>query len=417
MRKLILLAWLALACPCVYAQSLPGDLMFIAYDSDVRKGFSIVALVDIPDGATVYFSDKRWTGAVFQDYPMLPDFVEGFLTWENTTGLAILAGTVVEFRHVNSDANIVVSHGTVTRIGNFDPGNNTDIIYAYLGDSYADPSVFLSAIANGPTNSVFYGNLNNTGLELGLNAVRLLGNADVLIYNGPTVFSGSIEDCGRMLSTAAYWVTQNTGLPNDDSDGVFPDFPDDVPLLFSFSLFPIELLYFRADVIGQIVKISWQTATELNNDFMAVERSSDGRHFEEIGRLQGMGTSLEPHSYSLLDETPWPGTSYYRLRQVDFDGTETRYDVAVVTIAGLTGQWRLFPVPATTEVQLVLPDAAEHPVTLHVFDAAGRLVLTQSLSEGSSGTSLSVSSLPSGKYTLQATAERTAVYLPFIKND
>ncbi|NUQ24103.1 MAG: T9SS type A sorting domain-containing protein [Saprospiraceae bacterium] len=415
MRKLILLAWLALACPCVYAQLLPGDVMFVAYDSDVRKGFSVVALVDIPAGATIYFSDKRWTGAVFQDYPMLPDFVEGYLSWVNTTGLPVPAGTVIEFRNVHLDVGIVVSHGTVTRIGNFDPGNNTDIIYAYLGDSYAVPSVFLSAIANGPTNSVFYGNLNNTGLENGVNAFRLLGSLDVMIYNGPTVFSGSIEDCARMLSTPGHWVTQNTSAPNDDSDGSFPDFPDDVPTVFSFSLFPIELVYFRADVVGQAVKLSWQTATEQNNDFMAVERSSDGRLFQEIGRLQGMGTSLEAQSYSLYDEQPLAGTNYYRLRQVDYDGTETRYEVVAVTLEGHTGNWRLFPVPAATQVQLVLPEATLVPMVLRVYDAVGRLVLSQQLPEGSSNTWLSISNLSAGKYTLQAVYNRSVVSLPFIK--
>mgnify|MGYP002397459461 CR=1 FL=1 len=415
MRKLILLAWLALACPCVYAQLLPGDIMFVAYDSDARKGFAVVALAEIPDGATIYFSDKRWTGAVFQDYPLMPDFVEGFLSWVNTTGMPISVGTVIDFRKVNSDVDILVSQGTVTRIGNFDPSNNTDILYAYQGDSHTSPAVFLSAIANGSTTSVFYGNLNNTGLENGVNAFRLLGGIDVMIYNGPTVFSGSREECARMLSTPGYWFTQNTASLTDDADGVFPDFPDDVPTQFSFSLFPIELTYFRAEITGAMVRLSWQTATELNNDFMAVERSADGRLFEEIGRLPGMGVSLEPRSYSLIDENPLSGVNYYRLRQVDFDGAETYYDIVAVNLGGTAGHWRLFPVPASDRVQLDLPEAATEPLDLRIFDAAGRLVKTDVLPAGTIDYQMAISTLPSGRYTLHIASRRTLVQLQFIR--
>jgi len=84
---------------------------------------------------------------------------------------------------------------------------------------------------------------------------------------------------------------------------------------------PITLVYFEAKVNdNKKVELSWKTATEINTDYFSVERSKDGKQFGEIGKLRGSGNSSEPHSYTLVDNDPLPGISYYRLHQVDLDG-------------------------------------------------------------------------------------------------
>ena len=83
---------------------------------------------------------------------------------------------------------------------------------------------------------------------------------------------------------------------------------------------PIELLYFNPKLYNEIVKLSWSTASELNNDYFIVERSSDGNDFAEVIRKNGAGNSTSILFYSDEDTHPLTGYNYYRLKQIDFDG-------------------------------------------------------------------------------------------------
>lgn len=83
---------------------------------------------------------------------------------------------------------------------------------------------------------------------------------------------------------------------------------------------PIELLTFTVTMEVDKVVITWTTATEINNDFFTVERTLDGINFEEVLEMPGSGNSFEPLIYNGYDEYPLPGTSYYRLKQTDYDG-------------------------------------------------------------------------------------------------
>jgi hypothetical protein len=90
---------------------------------------------------------------------------------------------------------------------------------------------------------------------------------------------------------------------------------------------PIELTVFKSTQTTEGIELFWQTASELNNDFIAVEHSADGVNFREIGRKIGKGNSNDLNSYRFTDVKPENGTNFYRLRQVDFDGTTTYSDI------------------------------------------------------------------------------------------
>lgn len=93
---------------------------------------------------------------------------------------------------------------------------------------------------------------------------------------------------------------------------------------------PVDLLYFTAEAIDNEIQLIWATATEVNNDFFEVLRSSDGVNFESIGIVDGNGNSNETISYRMTDSNPYLGISYYRLRQVDFDGAEELHQIVQV---------------------------------------------------------------------------------------
>ncbi len=96
---------------------------------------------------------------------------------------------------------------------------------------------------------------------------------------------------------------------------------DGVPC--SFSILPIELLSFTAEKNEEGIMIKWVTATELNNDYFVLEKSRNGKVFDEIYRVSGNGTTHAKVNYSYLDPYPYNGFNYYRLVQYDYDGKST----------------------------------------------------------------------------------------------
>lgn len=86
---------------------------------------------------------------------------------------------------------------------------------------------------------------------------------------------------------------------------------------------PVELLSFTATRTGKEVLLKWATASELNNERFILLRSSDGVFFDPIGEVAGAGTTSTLNEYSFTDQRPLAGFNFYRLRQIDFDGTFT----------------------------------------------------------------------------------------------
>src|SRR5690606_38659659 len=102
----------------------------------------------------------------------------------------------------------------------------------------------------------------------------------------------------------------------------------------SNNVLPIQLLSFTAKPIdNKEVLTQWTTATETNNDFFTVERSVDALNFKEIGTVNGAGNSNNAIKYRFSDKNPFAGTSYYRLKQTDFDGKFSYSEIESVFIS------------------------------------------------------------------------------------
>jgi hypothetical protein len=97
----------------------------------------------------------------------------------------------------------------------------------------------------------------------------------------------------------------------------------DIPL-------PIELLSFDAKLKDDIVELTWTTASEINNDYFTIEKTKDGKTFEQVATIKGAGTSNEVINYFAIDENPYQYISYYRLKQTDFDGKYKYSDLVSV---------------------------------------------------------------------------------------
>lgn len=299
------------------AQLTAGDIMFVGYNADGNDGFSVLSLVDIPANSIIYFTDNEWNGSPIGAGGAFNNINEGEMTW-NTGGAIISAGTVVNFLETNSTANIGYGStlGTISGIINLNASN--EVLYAFLGTNDSTPTTFLSAIANDGF-STTNGTLTNTGLTAGINATSIIGDEDVMVYTGSTTCNTTIADCAAAIATASNWITQD-GSGDQSADGTPPDFPADVPSFFGGSALPVILIEFDAKIKDDKVIVYWETTSELNNDYFELHKSSDGINFEMITRIEGNGTTSDTHRYQYIDRKPSNKYSYYRLRQVDFDG-------------------------------------------------------------------------------------------------
>ena len=174
---------------------------------------------------------------------------------------------------------------------------------------------------------------------------------------------------------------------------------------------PVTLVSFTAERQGADGLLLWATASELNTAYFAVESSADGRTFGPLGQVAGHGTTTQPQHYQFLDlnlARYAADVVYYRLRQVDLDGTETFSPVRTVRPAAEASPWvQAFPNPfgAHLALRLRLPTAG--PAGLTLTDAVGRTIWARqaALPAGSSEVALDeLSQLPQGLYVLTVQA-------------
>ncbi|GAB3871041.1 hypothetical protein GCM10028824_20380 [Hymenobacter segetis] len=183
----------------------------------------------------------------------------------------------------------------------------------------------------------------------------------------------------------------------------------DNPLTGSAPL-PVELVQFTATLKGAAVHLDWATASEKNSAYFAVERSADGQRFNEIGRVVAQGSTTLHHDYALVDAAPLTGLSYYRLRQVDNDGTLAYSPVATVRYApeNAAPVLQAYPNPAThAGFQLAITGlTGSTGSTVQVFDNVGRLVLTQAVAPNTMQTAIQPARpLATGMYFVTWTTE------------
>lgn len=169
---------------------------------------------------------------------------------------------------------------------------------------------------------------------------------------------------------------------------------------------PIELLSFNAIKNGDHeVKLIWTTASEVNNDYFTIERSTDdGKSWDYVGELNGAGNSVQELHYTLMDYEPLAGQNYYRLKQTDFDGKFTYSEVRMVEFDGNADHLiKLYPNPATQYLTIEYENININQ--LQIFDEVGRRIteniIVLSGTERANLLKLDISKLKKGTYYLK----------------
>jgi len=217
------------------------------------------------------------------------------------------------------------------------------------------------------------------------------------VSDGSVLLSYSDADI-RMWKTSADFIRPKWGIYRSLLE---PSYLRDEELLFAnFSIqefasppLPVELVFFKGELIDDGAKLSWQTASEQNNLGFEIQRSIDGTNWEFVDFVAGQGNSSEVNNYAYKDEKVHSGIVYYRLKQIDKDDSHSFTNVVTVT-RPLQDEIEVFPNPTNGLVKIQSERTVE---SIEVFDMKGNKKLQTFTNESQ----LDLSSLEKGIYFLK----------------
>lgn len=319
----------------------------------------------------------------------------------NSGTIVVACGATLDFpAGLTLNQNIgIVNYGTVTVTGNLTFQNNNnyfynesttsrlyvsgDVIYpqnngqnAYLkNNGYISIGDDFNAYEGGftclgPESSLICRDLrymNNCGID---NRFTYAGNTDnpIIQYTATATIKANFTASNfiDVFSTVGATAINNGGcgagswgnanltintpiIPN-------PSAPDPATCTISncFTTLPITLISFIAEFETNKVILDWQTASEINNDYFTIERSIDAIRWQKLKDISGAGNSSSLLNYTTIDNNPYSGISYYRLKQTDFDGQFSYSKIKSVNIENLENlSVEIFPNPTDALITIV----------------------------------------------------------------
>ena len=172
-------------------------------------------------------------------------------------------------------------------------------------------------------------------------------------------------------------------------------------IMSGVGILPVTLQSFTVKAVDHTALLQWVTASERSNDHFVVERSSDGRTFVKIGRVEGNGSTDVTQHYQFVDAAPLKGSNYYRLAQVDLDGRMEYTPVRLLSFAEQAEKMVLSPNPVKSVLHILLPQAASGQDLLELYNLAGLRVQVQTVAAGTLQMDVEVSNLSPGVYVVR----------------
>lgn len=204
---------------------------------------------------------------------------------------------------------------------------------------------------------------------------------------------------GTCVGTSTANLTQRTGLNGFSAFGTAQSV---LPL-------PVELLFFKGDAEADYNHLSWSTASEINNDYFTLERSTDGINFVELGRIDGAGNSIQTRNYSFNDMLPVDGINYYRLKQTDLNGQFTYSNIVSLEFhLGHMSVTNVRPNPTSGMVDFDFNTPEETEIRYIITDVTGRIVVDEvkTVKPGKNTLATTIDQQGAGVYSLKVIEEK-----------
>lgn len=157
---------------------------------------------------------------------------------------------------------------------------------------------------------------------------------------------------------------------------------------------PVELISFKGESIEGSIELTWETESEINNDFFTVEKLDEKNNFKELIKIPGTGNSDTSKKYLTYDFHPTRSLSYYRLKQTDFDGKHEYLKIIVVQYVGQhLNKFEVFPNPISNGFINIRYFGLGEPVSVFLTDLGGHVILETTLAS-SEGTRMEIIEVP-----------------------
>ncbi|WP_281614579.1 T9SS type A sorting domain-containing protein [Flammeovirga sp. SubArs3] len=316
-------------------------------------------------------------------------FISGTVTWDYETliisksaTLYIEDGATLNFNgnhiEVKSNSSLIVE-GTITQ--------NHSLINYGITVFYNDHQV--SNISN--YHKVFSRNdftsigafTNSDSLKVGgdLNVVGAMSNYNAYVFAGGTIAAGVMGHVGTQRD--------NYTFPSDDEYWGY----------FGAMDLPVELISFSATMVDDAVTLKWSTASEINCERFIIEKSLDKKSWTEIGNQSGQGTTFTTSEYTFIDNFITQ-SSYYRLRQIDFDGREEVFGPIHQQLNTGNSTISMYPNHVVSGEFIHFQSSDQQPlfITITIFDRHGRKVYTNDHQSQNEQLSLDTKDLRNGMY-------------------
>lgn len=305
------------------------------------------------------------------------------------------------------------SSETCSNIGDYVvPVSSPAFDITHPDDVYAivTPASFtMSVTPSGGTNPTYQWYFNDpiSNNWLAVTSANLPGSLIVSGANTENLeISGSVSDIDAINNYQFYCEVK---------DGTC-EIPSDAALFTIDNMLPVTLTSFHATCAnekGSFSSIVWNTASESNSSHFVVEKSRDGINWGFVGEKQAAGQSNSDISYYFIDENPFNGISYYRLRQVDYEGKEWIYGPISVRCEGqIESDISIYPNPNNGKFTIEISNSkADDNATLQLSDLTGKIIASEriSLNKGTTQFFIDYPSLASGTYFVNLIGENSVL--------
>lgn len=360
----------------------------IAGQAQFNNGITTTVRSNTNAGSVKFADNATYTGAGTD-----AQHVNGYVSKTGNDVFTFPVGSGTDIRTLSISAPAVVTNQYSVAWIAGDPGTNGDPSNAnamHPRTSVTAPIVSVSAAGQwdwipvsgsgaGLTITVSIPDLSATGVSTqDLRLVGWNGTSWVTLSTGATATGTNEGDTlsGTMIAGITAIGIGSTGVP--------------LPVLFS---------RFDAAADGCKALLNWSTAMEQNNDHFEIERSTDGRSFSVIGKVQAAVNSTEPKDYSFIDEHPVSGMNYYRIAQIDADNGRSTTTVKALRIDCGNDAVLVYPTATEGTVYVSMPAGYEE-AKIMVIDINGRQVRATIPKEGLVRI-VQLSSLAAGTYLLK----------------
>ncbi len=166
---------------------------------------------------------------------------------------------------------------------------------------------------------------------------------------------------------------------------------------------PIELIKFEANCEQTSIMLRWATASEQNSAKFIIEKSRDLINWQEVAEKSAAGNSNHLIEYSQSDTNPFSGTSYYQLRQIDFNGDESKFGPISVSCNSIENNYVLYPNPTTGSFNVEISNTEQETINCAVLDLSGKVVyeVAHALNQGTTLLHFDDLQLQKGSYIFQ----------------